>query len=135
MTVAVPMDASYDDVMAIITELTVFAATKLRAAQPAANEAPPAAPPCRRRLPWLLRDDMKASALRVGAFPLVRIRSYTGQDGFLHFVSEYAEGPDTGKPAFPPPTWEECERVAPEGWKLIEEGGSIKGFPRLPPTG
>lgn len=45
MTVAVPMDATYDDVMKIITDLTVFAATKLREALPAAAATPVAPPP------------------------------------------------------------------------------------------
>lgn len=46
MTIAVPLDASYDDVMACITDLTIFATTELRAKAPAAaNEATPAAAP------------------------------------------------------------------------------------------
>lgn len=41
MTVAVPLEATYDEVMAIVTDLTVFAATTLRAKE---MEPAPAAP-------------------------------------------------------------------------------------------
>lgn len=41
MTVAVPVEASYEDVMSIVGDLSVFAATHLRPQAPAANAEPP----------------------------------------------------------------------------------------------